>query len=1013
MSENLDSQGNQLKYEGFPFIYNIDGYVQNELTNRSIARVRPITPFVKITPGFSMDGSETSKIILRGIESTANGGHVQNQFKDLYRPDAFFRPLAGVKSISVDYLNAFGSIKKVVISWVCHTLEDLERLSPYFLNPGQTVFVEWGWSNYAAQEVEDNPKINLAYYLNYVRQKRKDSNGNYDGMLGIILNYSFALNRDGGFECTTEVISSGYVMEGITIPNQHTQDASYNSDVKTLSTVEREQKEKDAEKEKEKKEKQELKVLETLQAFFEKNFYAQIKSHVDSKKFDDSTCDNNKHDYFILAEDGNNGLTQLVEGNTGRTVKYNKTDGNKSAVARDSDGNITGPVEMELPIRASVYATWGYIEDFVLNPHLAVGTSTDKVLFGFDSRGSKIACHKYLRTTDLGIFILPISNFPADSPGVPDTKAGETMENKYLDFCYVRRLLINVEFLREIFLSSTTINDAVLQLFSAINNVTINYWQFRLIPVEEKYDDTENQDTGGTMGARYEPSFTEILLGVTPKTTMVNSRKDAIITQKVADITYSNRLFEEWELNQNLYVMRTKSYSTTNAESGLTTDNVTSVVRNLTFQSKLSNAAALNVFYSSQNSDGRVMGSPSNNTFKSLYKFNISGKDYDSSKDTFAAGPYKILPAPEPTDDTFRPDPGTTTDDFLVAQKAYGQGLLRFLPWGSAIGNDSKGYWAQITNADGDKINLTGREGMKMAVLGSADGSIPPSVSDALVPLECEAELEGISGIRIGDIFTIDHIPEIYRKHGTFQVIGITDTVDKNSWVTKLKCQFRVFRNVEYAKVKNNSKTFSETKTITTAPKITYPDDPAPIINVSRVGASTYTSSPLAKKISADGGKNAFLNQNSRNFLVFMGERVGARSLYTNPKTGKPEYMLHPIAVNAWLRWKEEMDRSGIIYSVTSAYRSYAHQQSLGNSNAVATPGNSPHGFGGALDFGNLYSLAGGSGDHMKNLNARRTNYYKQIAETGVKYGWYNPWRLSDMAGSIDEAWHFEYWGPA
>ena len=44
-------------------------------------------------------------------------------------------------------------------------------------------------------------------------------------------------------------------------------------------------------------------------------------------------------------------------------------------------------------------------------------------------------------------------------------------------------------------------------------------------------------------------------------------------------------------------------------------------------------------------------------------------------------------------------------------------------------------------------------------------------------------------------------------------------------------------------------------------------------------------------------------------------------------------------------------------------------------------------------------------------LKGRKTDAYKKIAEIGVKYGWYNPWRLSDNAGT-DEIWHFEYWGP-
>jgi hypothetical protein len=105
------------------------------------------------------------------------------------------------------------------------------------------------------------------------------------------------------------------------------------------------------------------------------------------------------------------------------------------------------------------------------------------------------------------------------------------------------------------------------------------------------------------------------------------------------------------------------------------------------------------------------------------------------------------------------------------------------------------------------------------------------------------------------------------------------------------------------------------------------------------------------------------------------------------------------------------MDTRKIPYSVSSAYRSKQHQASLGSGKGVASPGSSPHGWGGALDFSNLYSLVGGSTNPTVNLNARiRNSVYEQMAELGKQFGWYNPWRLSDQNG-VDEIWHFEYWG--
>jgi LAS superfamily LD-carboxypeptidase LdcB len=92
---------------------------------------------------------------------------------------------------------------------------------------------------------------------------------------------------------------------------------------------------------------------------------------------------------------------------------------------------------------------------------------------------------------------------------------------------------------------------------------------------------------------------------------------------------------------------------------------------------------------------------------------------------------------------------------------------------------------------------------------------------------------------------------------------------------------------------------------------------------------------------------------------------------------------------------------------------SFNFQASLGKGYTVAAVGFSPHGWGGEIDFGELYQLAsGGSGNPAINANVRNTStLYKWLATNGPKYNWFNPYRLAD-GGGVDECWHWEYWGP-
>lgn len=119
------------------------------------------------------------------------------------------------------------------------------------------------------------------------------------------------------------------------------------------------------------------------------------------------------------------------------------------------------------------------------------------------------------------------------------------------------------------------------------------------------------------------------------------------------------------------------------------------------------------------------------------------------------------------------------------------------------------------------------------------------------------------------------------------------------------------------------------------------------------------------------------------------------------------KYYLHKACAGSFLNWLQEMDQNNIKYLISSALR-------FGKNT-----GGGPHGMGIAVDFSNLYQeLANYSDQFLKgttkatpNQNLRKdSQIYKDIAGTGAKWGWYNPWRLSDSA-RMEEAWHFEYWG--
>jgi hypothetical protein len=201
--------------------------------------------------------------------------------------------------------------------------------------------------------------------------------------------------------------------------------------------------------------------------------------------------------------------------------------------------------------------------------------------------------------------------------------------------------------------------------------------------------------------------------------------------------------------------------------------------------------------------------------------------------------------------------------------------------------------------------------------------------------------------------------------------------------------------------------------------------DPAPQINPNKIGSSNAQNTPVYQKTKID--LRSFNKQQVLE-LVKQGKLIEIGNANKDPKYFAKgdsnlqsvlildnKYYLEKKAGQQFIAWSNEMKRLNIPFLISSAVR------------FGSNTGDGPHGYGIAVDFSNLNQLVKlGTGtaskDPIVNKNARiKYPIYTQIAQIGAKYGWYNPWRLSDsLVGKnakgkpfIDEIWHFEYWGPA
>jgi len=137
------------------------------------------------------------------------------------------RPMPGINNIELKSLSAYGSTREATVNFQCWDIHQLEDLELLYMRPGYSVMLEWGWSPYISN------KGNIEYNVEFIDDvlnggvskeviwkkifDRSTTDGNYDAMYGFVKNYSWKARMDGGYDCSTKIISMGGILESLKI----------------------------------------------------------------------------------------------------------------------------------------------------------------------------------------------------------------------------------------------------------------------------------------------------------------------------------------------------------------------------------------------------------------------------------------------------------------------------------------------------------------------------------------------------------------------------------------------------------------------------------------------------------------------------------------------------------------------------------------------------------------------------------------------------------------------------
>jgi hypothetical protein len=150
------------------------------------------------------------------------------------------RPMPGITGLEVSSLSPYGSVRQATITFNCWDIKQLELMEILYMRPGFLALVEWGWLPYLNNNgglesiidyysdtfLQTPTTQTLQEHLISLYNQSVKYYGNVEGMLGYIKNYEWSSRPDGGYDCRTEIISTGEIMESLKVNYSYNYDNS-------------------------------------------------------------------------------------------------------------------------------------------------------------------------------------------------------------------------------------------------------------------------------------------------------------------------------------------------------------------------------------------------------------------------------------------------------------------------------------------------------------------------------------------------------------------------------------------------------------------------------------------------------------------------------------------------------------------------------------------------------------------------------------------------------------------
>lgn len=993
----------------------INGYGENQLSKELMLMGGTLNQ-----PN-SSDNPDYNRFPLKSSISNNSNITPSSQFSYGFGGTEFgLKPMPGITSFNSKTYND-GSLREATVTIIAHNKSQFQYLESLYLRLGYTMLLEWGNTIYPISSTEyaganDISSLSLvneflkggteSYFYTQIAENRKFSNGNYDGFLGTVKNFSWEFTTDGTYNITLSLITKGSVIESlkVAIPTQGISNSPKpegDNETSSSSTVKELDKEYDNAL---------ITIIEALSSPIDLNTSITDKVYVNfftgniskSSWFSSKTLDNVQYEP-VKRDENNKAFTCCAIFGGTKFIKYLRFKDlleqiNANLLIYNEDGT---PAYFSIDISEELYCySNGY----------SISSDPSKMIIKLDKTIAGIPVKIFAGKGTVGDgddkkeVDFNIEDFHSNVGGA---EVGNIM-NLYFSTDYLIQEIKNNTDSE----NNLSLNILITKLLSTANKLLggVNKFRTRLVDkptngvvrqVYEIYDEVQpyNKEkiTGDILPPPEEPrgfkiygvdipnSVGSFVTNYSLKTEISKKLETMIAIGAQANGTgvgVDSTIFSKWNIGLVDRIVPKK----------LSKDELDDLK-----SKKLETAKSPVVKFA------RIQ-----TTY--LETLNLFSE--------FSSNEKYLTPKAEQEENT-QDDPDYFTGyGFPNVYLTATEGQINFTKFNSI----QTEYFTRALSLD--------------ALLKR---TVTPTIG--FLPINLSITFDGLSGIRIFDKLEIDSdfLPSNYGDTLEFIITELDHFIEDNKWFTKVgtlslpklspdkdkQAKINIeelfestvaFDPTEREQGTVGSTDYS-TSTLGNLMVTTYSNGQKRPEDLNKRGefyllhtgnkntaqkAGAGKLSPLVS-IGKLGGK--FKSPVTRSNVSLLGQAGKVVSIYQEQYDSN-YYLARPAAENL-SRLIDRAKADGISFTITSAYRNTYHNREVGGDT------NSAHAYGGAIDIGELYNALDPKGSKALTANAmvRNSNsLYKWLEKNAPKYGWYNPYRFRDNGG-ISEVWHWEFWG--